>query len=120
MIDEKTVEKIEGYLQDMVQAHQAFTSRGSKVYEAELGIVSEAARDGAIDKMHKELVAIGISMVVNCEPCQVYHINQALKSGASAEQIVEVMQIAIEMGGGPVMARSNFAWKVLEYFQDKA
>jgi len=119
MIDDNAVEKIERYLQDMVQAHQAFTSWGSRVYEAELDIVREAARDGALEKKHKECVAIGISMVINCEPCQVYHINEALKSGATADQIMEVMQTAMEIGGGPVVARSNFALQVLEYFQAK-
>lgn len=120
MVDEKAVEKIERYLQDMAQAHEAFTSRGSRVYEAELDIVREAARDGALEEKYKECMAVAISMAVNCEPCQVYHINRALRSGASEGQILEAMQMAIEFGGGPVIARSNFAWQVLEYFMSKA
>ena len=43
-------------------------------------------------------------------------INEALKSGASKNQILETIEVAIEMGGGPATVSTRFALKVLEYY----
>ncbi|NHJ46743.1 MAG: carboxymuconolactone decarboxylase family protein [Asgard group archaeon] len=74
---------------------------------------------GALEKQTKEFIAIGISIITNCESCIEWHINQALKDGASKEQIYETIGVAIEMGGGPATVVSRFAVKVLEYHLEK-
>lgn len=119
MLKKADVEKIEKINNDSMYIHQSFTSHGSKAYEAHLKMMTGAMKDGNISKMYKELIAIGISSFHNCEPCIVWHIREALKSGATDAQVVEAIDVAIEMGGGPVVARSSFAFKVLEYFKNK-
>ncbi len=76
-------------------------------------------KEGSLSKMHKELIALGISSFHNCEPCMAWHVKEALKSGATDKQVVEAIEVAAEMGGGPVIARSSFPFKVLEYLQNK-
>ncbi|MFX1495647.1 MAG: carboxymuconolactone decarboxylase family protein, partial [Promethearchaeota archaeon] len=61
-------------------------------------------------------IAIGISIIINCESCIEWHIKEALNSGANREQIIEAIEVAIEMGGGPATVSSRFAFKVLEYY----
>jgi AhpD family alkylhydroperoxidase len=68
-----------------------------------------------LEKKYKELIAIGISIIVNCESCLEWHIKEALNSGASEEEIIEAIEVGIEMGGGPATVSSRFALKVLEY-----
>jgi AhpD family alkylhydroperoxidase len=75
-----------------------------------------AFADRALSKIYKELIALGISLVLNCQSCLEWHIHQALKSGASKEQILEAIEVGIEMGGGPATVSSRFALKVLEYY----
>ncbi|MFW9784966.1 MAG: carboxymuconolactone decarboxylase family protein, partial [Candidatus Heimdallarchaeota archaeon] len=58
-----------------------------------------------------------ISVVINCESCMEWHIAEALKSGATEDQIIEAIEVAIEMGGGPATVTSRFALKVLEYYK---
>ena len=65
------------------------------------------------------MIALGISIVINCESCIEWHIKEALKSGASDKQILEAIEIGIEMGGGPATVSSRFALKVLEYYEKK-
>jgi len=74
-------------------------------------------KDGTIKKKEKELIAIGISVVINCESCMEWHIKQALYDGASAEEIIEAIEVGIEMSGGPGTVSSRFAMNVLEYYQ---
>ena len=70
-----------------------------------------------LEKKYKELIASGISIIVNCESCIEWHIKEALNSGASGEEIIEAIEIGIEMGGGPATVSSRFALKVLEYYR---
>ena len=73
--------------------------------------------DGALGKMQKELIAIGISVVINCESCMEWHIKQALDDGASENEIIEAIEVGIEMSGGPGTASARFAMNVLEYYK---
>jgi AhpD family alkylhydroperoxidase len=119
MLDKADIEKIEKIEKDFMYIHESFTSRNSKAYDSYLRLSSHAMSDGNLSKMYKELIALGISAYVNCEPCIVWHIREALNSGATDGQVVEAIEVATEMGGGPVVARSSLAFKVLEYLKNK-
>jgi AhpD family alkylhydroperoxidase len=119
MLDKAEIEKIEKIYKDVTYVHESFTVRGSKTYESFLKFNNDAMKEGSIPKMYKELIALGTASFHNCEPCIALHIKRALKSGATDKQIVEVVEVASEMGGGPVVARSSFVFKVLEYLKDK-
>jgi len=75
-------------------------------------------KDGKLSKLQKELVAIGISVVIDCESCMEWHIKQALDNGATEDEIIESVEVGIEMGGGPATASARFAMNVLEYYRE--
>jgi AhpD family alkylhydroperoxidase len=109
-------DKIEKIIHDRRRAHQDLTAAGSGVYRAFLEMENAAYSDKALSKMHKELIAVGISIVLDCESCLEWHIHQALESGAARDQVLEAIEVGIEMGGGPATVSSRFALKVLEYY----
>jgi AhpD family alkylhydroperoxidase len=76
-------------------------------------------KDGQLSKKQKELIAIGISVVIDCESCMEWHIKQALDDGATENEIIESIEVGIEMSGGPGTASARFAMNVLEYYQPK-
>ncbi|MEJ2472052.1 MAG: carboxymuconolactone decarboxylase family protein, partial [Desulfuromonadales bacterium] len=65
------------------------------------------------------LIAVGISLVINCESCMQWHIEQAVESGASKEEILESIEVGIEMGGGPATVSARFALEVIEQYPNK-
>ena len=69
--------------------------------------------DGALGQREKELIAVGISVVVNCESCMQWHIEQAAQHGATLEETIEAIDVAIEMGGGPATVAARFAMDVI-------
>ena len=87
---------------------------GSKVYQGFLAMESAAYSDGALPKKQKELIAVGISVVKDCESCMQWHIEQAAASGASFEEVFEAIEVGIEMGGGPATVSARFALEVME------
>jgi AhpD family alkylhydroperoxidase len=74
-------------------------------------------RDGALPKKQKELIAIGISVVIDCESCMEWHIKQALNDRATNDEIIEAIEVGIEMSGGPGTASARFAMNVLDYYK---
>ncbi|MHA1916033.1 MAG: carboxymuconolactone decarboxylase family protein [Promethearchaeota archaeon] len=111
------IEKIEKIISDRKEAHQFFLNRASEPYKSFLELEKHAFSDNTLSKMYKELIALGISIVINCESCMEWHIKEALNSGASEDQIIEAIEVGIEMGGGPATVSSRFALKVLKYYR---
>lgn len=79
-----------------------------------------ALADGALSKKTKELIALGIGITAHCEGCIAYHTHDALKAGASRQEILEVIGVAIFMGGGPALMYGCEALAALEQFEAKA
>jgi len=65
-------------------------------------LYKSAIADGALSKKVKELLALGIG-IARCGGCIAYHTHDALKAGATRQEILEVIGVAIFMGGGPAM-----------------
>jgi AhpD family alkylhydroperoxidase len=97
------------------KAHTTLLKKNSKVYKAFLKLEQAAYSDGILAGKIKELIAVGISVVINCESCMQWHIEQAIEKGASEGEIIEAIEVGIEMGGGPATAHARFALEVLEH-----
>ena len=96
------------------QAHQKLLSLDSKVYRAFLDMEAAAYADGALAKKCKELIAVGISVVMDCESCMQWHIEQAAKAGANQQEVLEAVEVGIEMGGGRATVSARFALEVMD------
>jgi AhpD family alkylhydroperoxidase len=108
--------KIEKIITNRKQAHSWFMKK-SKVYRSFVEMEQNTYAEGELSKKQKELIAIGISVVINCESCMEWHIKQALDDGASEGEIIEAIEVGIEMSGGPGTASARFAMNVLEYYK---
>jgi len=62
-----------------------------------------AVEDGALPTATKELIALAVSVATHCEPCLAYHVHDALRAGATREQLAEAVGVAVMMGGGPAL-----------------
>jgi AhpD family alkylhydroperoxidase len=111
-------EKIEQIVSTRKKAHSFYLNK-SKVYRSFVDMEQNTYKDGKLSKMQKELIAVGISVVINCESCMEWHINQALNDGAKDDEIIEAIEVGIEMSGGPGTASARFAMNVLEYYTGK-
>jgi AhpD family alkylhydroperoxidase len=81
------------------------------------GLTVAASRSGSISSAVKELTAVAIAAAKGCEDCIVYHVAAARKHGASLDELVEMLAVAVEMAGGP---GAVYAAKALEAFDELA
>lgn len=107
-------EKIRELAKTRRWAHKKLIGRKSKVYEAFSRMEAAAFSDGALGRKEKELIAVGISVRIDCESCMQWHIEQAAQAGASYEEILEAVEVGIEMGGGPATVSARFALQVMD------
>jgi AhpD family alkylhydroperoxidase len=78
-----------------------------------------ATADGALGKSTKELIALSIGIAVRCDGCIAYHVHDALKAGATREEIIETIGVAVMMGGGPAVVYGAEALEALDQFASK-
>jgi AhpD family alkylhydroperoxidase len=72
---------------------------------------------GTIDPKTKELIALGISIALRCDGCIAYHLHDALAAGASRQEILETVGVAIVMGGGPAVVYGAQVSAAVEQFE---
>ena len=58
-------------------------------------------KDGALDLKTKELMALAIGISARCVDCIGFHLQGAVKAGATRDDIAETVSVAVMMGGGP-------------------
>ena len=78
---------------------------------------SSAVGEGALSTRTKELISLGIAVCVRCSGCISYHVHDALRAGASREEILETLGVAILMGGGPSTVYACEALEALDQFE---
>ena len=112
------IDRIEQSIEDRKKCHLKFLNK-VKTYKPFLELEEKAFNDGALTKKTKELMALSISIVTKCEPCMEWHLGQALRAGATDEEVYETIDVAIEMGGGPAGAYARFVINALDYFKER-
>jgi AhpD family alkylhydroperoxidase len=58
-------------------------------------------KPSAMDRKNKELCAVAVSVATRCIPCLANHATNAMKAGASRDEVIDAAAIGVEFGGGP-------------------
>lgn len=64
-------------------------------------IAQAALKANALDTKTKELIALAIGVATRCDDCIGFHVKAAVAQGASREEVLETLGMAIYMGAGP-------------------
>ncbi len=103
------LEKIKGNMGELVQSQPAVMKGFSALHAA-------GAAAGALDAKTKELIALAIAVAARCDGCIAFHTHDALKAGASKEEITDALGVAILMGGGPSVMYATHVVEAMEQF----
>ena len=104
----------------MTESHATKITDMRKELRALNALVPEAAKGfGALSKgvkdngplwvKEKEFIALGMSVILRCEPCINFHVKALMKAGATREELGDVLAMAIQMGGGPGLMYAGHA-----------
>src|SRR3546814_6135691 len=74
----------------------AFTAFGEQVFA-----------DGALPQKTKELIAVAVAHATQCPYCIRGHTERALRKGATQQELMEEIWVAVEMRAGGAYAHSD-------------
>lgn len=81
-------------------------------------LAEAALHPKALDTKTKELIALAISVAVRCDDCIAFHAKAAVDQGASSDEILETLGMAIYMGAGPSVMYAAHALEAYKQFAD--
>lgn len=81
------------------------------------GLHKAATANAALSPKTKELIALGIAVAIRCDSCIAFHVHDALAAGATHAEVLDVLGVAVMMGGGPAAMYACDALAALEQFE---
>ena len=81
------------------------------------GMAQAALNDQALSKKTKELIALGIAISTRCSGCIGFHTKALIELGVTEAEFMEVLGMAVYMGGGPSLMYAAEAVKAYEEFK---
>jgi len=67
------------------------------------GVDTLTYEPGALDARTKEMLGLVASMVLRCDDCISYHLQQCKKEGVSDAELMDVFSVALVIGGSIVI-----------------
>ncbi|MER8829531.1 carboxymuconolactone decarboxylase family protein [Mesorhizobium sp. M0938] len=104
-------------LKDAQRGLAAFAKASPDLFGGFARVSKAATAAGAFSAAQKELIAVAIAVSKGCEDCIVYHVDAAIRHGATEAEMIEALEVAVEMGGGPAImygAKALAAFKSLQ------
>ncbi|MGM0444948.1 MAG: carboxymuconolactone decarboxylase family protein [Bacillota bacterium] len=93
----------------------------SKIFESDnleikrfFNLDTNVYKDKKLDSKTKEMLGLVASMVLRCDDCIRYHIDQCYKNGVTKEEFYEVFSVGLVVGGSIVIPHLRRAVKRLE------
>ncbi len=75
-----------------------------------------AVAEGVLSAKVKELMALSIAVVKQCDGCIAYHAKAAARRGATPAEVAEALDVALLMDGGTASVYGPRAWQAYHEF----
>jgi AhpD family alkylhydroperoxidase len=105
------------HTKEMAAHLRTLRSGAPDVMKAFAGMAQAALAPKALDGKTKELIALAIGVAVHCDDCIGFHVKAALEQGATREEVMETLGMAIYMGAGPAVMYANHAADAFEQYK---
>ena len=99
---------------DMRKQMKHMRELAPEAFRAWLEFDGKAFADGALPRKTKELMALAIAQITQCPWCIDAHTGNALKAGASEQEIAETTFVAMAMASGAAWSHGGLALQAAE------
>jgi len=89
--------------------------RGLPVMAAYTNFRKEVYQDGALSLKNKRLIALACGLQSGCTRCVQGQTKDAIAAGATKDEVLEAVSVAVVMGGTTVSAET---WRVIKVLQE--
>jgi AhpD family alkylhydroperoxidase len=81
---------------------------------------TKAYEEGALDARTKELAGLSASLVLRCDDCIAYHVIRCKELGCTDEQVWEILNVGLIVGGSIVIPHLRRAVALLDELKQAA
>ena len=106
-------------IEELKEPTRALRHLDSDVWRGFAAMHGAAVADGVVPAATKELIALAIAVIKECDGCIAYHASAAARLGASEQEVAEVLGVALLMGGGPASVWAPRAFDAYREFAAK-
>jgi AhpD family alkylhydroperoxidase len=111
---EERVKRFAQERQDLNEVVMKYAGLGTKRF---FNLDTQAYEPGALDKKTKEMLGLVASFVLRCDDCVTYHIIRCKEEGITDEELEEILNVGLVVGGSitiPHMRKAYKAWEELK------
>lgn len=111
---DKKIEQFRSYRKEM---NERLLANDNLVIKRFFNLDTNAYADGSLPKKTKEMLGLVSSMVLRCDDCIKYHLEECYSEGIPKAEILEIFAIANLVGGSIVIPHTRRAleyWDLLE------
>ncbi len=109
-------DKYINYSKEVKKRVGEYRKSSPEVMQAFGGLIKAAETTGVLESKIKELIALAISISSHCEDCITAHIQSYIKANGTREELVDMIGVAVFMGGGPAMMYGTHALEAYDEF----
>jgi AhpD family alkylhydroperoxidase len=102
------------------EMNERILGAGMKEFNRFFALDTGAYREGALPVRMKELMGLVGSMVLRCDDCIFYHVDRCVTEGATREELMEAMNIALVIGGSIVIPHLRYGFEVMDRLFEEA
>jgi AhpD family alkylhydroperoxidase len=73
-------------------------------------LASAKPKEPKLDAKTRELIALAVAVTTRCDGCIAFHTDAARKAGASKEEMVEALGVAVALNAGAALVYSARAF----------
>ena len=87
--------------EELNKAYELMSINAPDYFREFMDLYDSTQRQGVLSEKIKELISIALAMNSHCLPCIALHVSNAIDNGATKQEIIEVCEVAVLMGGSP-------------------
>jgi AhpD family alkylhydroperoxidase len=104
---------------DLVEPTRELRRASPEVWAGFGAMHEQAVADGVLPARVKELMALAIAVVKQCDGCIAYHAKAAARRGATPAEVAEALGVALLMDGGTASVYGPRAWQAFHEFAEQ-
>jgi len=102
--------------QDQNTFAREYRKSSPEILDGFMAMHKAAMGEGVLSVKVKELMTLSIGIAAKCDGCIAAHAKAALRAGATREELIETINVAIMMGGGPAVIYGTQALHAVDEF----
>ncbi|HOD73983.1 MAG: carboxymuconolactone decarboxylase family protein [Candidatus Bipolaricaulis anaerobius] len=110
--------KREEFFAERERLNEIVLKRADLVTKRLFALDAQAYEDGALPRKVKELLGLVASLILRCDDCITYHVVGAWEAGATGEELMEAMSVALVVGGSIVIPHLRRAAALVDELEE--